>query len=107
MTHLAHQVRLLKKTPFPHLKNQTSPKHKIGNNHLVVIYQEKDEFTSRMQFSLSVFETDVLLLDFKSLLPWKPSDAGAAPLPVQQKPSVLSPSHGKQRRRWDGGTVLL
>lgn len=75
MTHLAHQAQLLKKTPFPHLKNQTSPKHKIGNNHLVVIYQvEKEVFTSRMQFSLSMFENDVLFLDFKSLLPWKPSD---------------------------------
>lgn len=75
MTHLAHQAQLLKKTPFPHLKNQTSPKHKIGNNHLVAIYQvEKEVFTSRMHFSLSMFENEVLFLDVKSLLPWKPSD---------------------------------
>lgn len=39
--HLVHQAQLLKKTPFPHLKNQTSPK--IHNNDLVVNYQEKRE----------------------------------------------------------------
>lgn len=39
MIHLVHQAQLLKKTPFPHLKNQTSPK--THNNYLVVIYQEK------------------------------------------------------------------
>lgn len=109
MTHLAHQAQLLKKTPFPHLKNQTSPKHKIGiiqwwstrrrgkcSPHVVS--------TAVVQFSLLMFETDVLFLDFKSLLPWKPSDAWAASMPVKKKPSVLSPSHGKQRRRWDRGS---